>query len=179
VPAENHTARSVIPPPLPVRRDRHHFVASNTRAEFSAGREAWIAAHFDDDLVAFFEGKLPQRALKRADVAPSPVGPGASARDLRRQWRLSCRRWRGYVKAWERLAALVKPAARPALVQRLTLQRLYRCLWTPATREQPRVLDKFAKQLRRVSGCTKEEAAAIRAELGSMEAFETRLGQEP
>jgi len=164
------------------------YIDGSARTVFSSGREALIAAHFDDDLVAFFEDKLEpadanslalaKRALARVDAAPKPTGPGASARQLRGEWTVSRRRWRGYVAAWERLAALVRPAARQALVRRLTLQRLYRCLWSPSTSEQPRVLDAFARELPGWSGCTRSAAAEIRAELGSIRAFESHLFKE-
>jgi hypothetical protein len=169
------------------------FSGGSIRNEVTSARELLIEAHFEDDLAAFFDGKLrpadvkalklAQRALKVADVAPShpsvPGDPGSSNRDLRRQWRLSRRRWREYVQAWERLATLAKPSVRPALLRRLAIQRLHRCLWTIATTEQPRVVDKFFERLRRVTRCPKEEAATIRASLKEVEAFESRRGEDP
>jgi hypothetical protein len=168
----------------------------SARNDLAGAVEGLLRAVFEDDLLQFFQRRLPassareleqaRRAVAAADAAEdrtirrSPVKRSAEL-DWRRQAGVARASWQRYQAAWKHLAAEAGPTGPSDLVERrLLIERIFlKQAWTPASSEQPRRAVAAAARICRVQRCTAAEAKTLLAELQALVRLDQRLNGPP
>jgi hypothetical protein len=163
----------------------HEYIEGSARGAFSELRKEVIQAHLADDLGRLLSGKLPavsNAQLARLDRAQAlalrqhRAEEGAAA--YRKQLRRARRSWLAYRAAWVRFATAAAPASRNAIRARLTVQRIYLLVWSPATNDKSN-LEQLVQDLVKAGVYTNANAEEIDKPLCAMDAFELAPGSAP